>query len=395
MDADARSPRTAASFRDADRLGRATTPPGCASTTPAAVPHGASSRRSSSRCPRATRSGACSRPVPGAWEALAERPLGETLGRALRPRPRARRDLDRRADRDVRARRRAVAAPERLLPVARDRRARGGCRSAAWGRSPSALARAAAHAGAELRTGAEVVHRRTAARSRGARTAASTPWTRATCCAASRRRAGARCAAAAPPAPPKGADEAQHAARPAAAAALGRAPGGGVRRHVPPERARGRPGRRLRGGAPPARCPTKPPAELYCHSLTDRSILGPARRAGAADAHAVRPAHARAALPRRQRRRPRDDGRALPRLARRAPRRADPRLPGARCGRRPCLEAKTPLDVERELGMPERQHLPRRHGVPVDRAPRPAAGAWRPTTRACSCAARARCAAGA
>ena len=60
---------------------------------------------------------------------------------------------------------------------------------------------------------------------------------------------------------------------------------------------------------------------------------------------------------------------------------------------RPCIEAKTPLDLERDLRPARRQHLPPRPGLA--RTPRraPAAGAWRPATPTCCCAGRARCAA--
>ena len=100
------------------------------------------------------------------------------------------------------------------------------------------------------------------------------------------------------------------------------------------------------------RLPWTAPAELYCHTLTDRSILGSGLALDAPHAHAVRPAHARAPLPRRQRRRPRDDARALPR-------RLDEHLaePIRGCLARDadgelCLEARTPLDLEADLGLP-------------------------------------------
>ena len=94
------------------------------------------------------------------------------------------------------------------------------------------------------------------------------------------------------------------------------------------------------------------PGEVYCHSLTDPSILGdvPGRHP---HAHLLRPAHPGHALRRttpRPPRRSRSSGRS-PRI--------DQHLaePLADCLARdgdgnPCLEAKIPQDVERELAMP-------------------------------------------
>jgi phytoene dehydrogenase-like protein len=100
------------------------------------------------------------------------------------------------------------------------------------------------------------------------------------------------------------------------------------------------------------RLPAKPPAELYCHSLTDRSILGPQAPAGQ---HTLTlfGLHTPARLFRED-----NDG-ARATMTERYLDSLDEHLeePIRDClardaGDRPCIEAKTPLDVERELGMP-------------------------------------------
>jgi phytoene dehydrogenase-like protein len=98
--------------------------------------------------------------------------------------------------------------------------------------------------------------------------------------------------------------------------------------------------------------PEKPPAELYCHSLTDRSILG----AGAppeqntltlfglhtpASLFATRNEEARRAMTERY----------LDALDDHLEDPIRDCLARDACGD-PCIEAKTPLDIERELGMP-------------------------------------------
>lgn len=99
--------------------------------------------------------------------------------------------------------------------------------------------------------------------------------------------------------------------------------------------------------------PSLPPCEAYCHSLTDPSILAPELRASGAQTLTVFGLHMPARLFRR-------DGRAAKAAAVQATLRsldavlADPIeacLMRDRDGR-PCLEARTPLDLEAEPGMP-------------------------------------------
>jgi phytoene dehydrogenase-like protein len=98
--------------------------------------------------------------------------------------------------------------------------------------------------------------------------------------------------------------------------------------------------------------PARPPAELYCHSLTDRSILGPA---APAEQHTLTlfGLHTPAALFRAD-----NDG-TRAEMTERYLDSLDEHLvdPIRDClatdaEGAPCVEAKTPLDVERELGMP-------------------------------------------
>ncbi|MEW9529793.1 phytoene desaturase family protein [Microbispora sp. NPDC049125] len=103
------------------------------------------------------------------------------------------------------------------------------------------------------------------------------------------------------------------------------------------------------------RVPELPPAEVYCHSLTDPSILGPSLRGSGAHTMTLFGLHMPARLFR--------DPLAGPQARREALRRtiasidavlAEPieecllRAPSGE----PCLEAKTPLDLEREAGLP-------------------------------------------
>ena len=97
--------------------------------------------------------------------------------------------------------------------------------------------------------------------------------------------------------------------------------------------------------------PDPMPGEVYCHSLSDPSILGD--RAGSAHTLTYFGLHTPAALfdadpGARDRRRP-----ARARLARRAcsPSRSRTASPRDADGR-PCLEAKIPQDVEKDLAMP-------------------------------------------
>ena len=100
------------------------------------------------------------------------------------------------------------------------------------------------------------------------------------------------------------------------------------------------------------RCPTTLPGEVYCHSLTDPSILGDARgRHPHADL--LRPAHPRVAL----RGRPGGARELAVSSARSPPSTQHLAEPIEDCLARdadgnPCLEAKIPQDVERDLAMP-------------------------------------------
>jgi phytoene dehydrogenase-like protein len=100
------------------------------------------------------------------------------------------------------------------------------------------------------------------------------------------------------------------------------------------------------------RLPERPPAELYCHSLTDRSILGPAAPPGQ---HTLTlfGLHAPTSLFKA------DNEGARDTLTARYLDALDEHLvdPIRDClatdaHGQPCIEAKTPLDLERELAMP-------------------------------------------
>ncbi|MEA2423160.1 MAG: hypothetical protein QOF55_2259 [Thermoleophilaceae bacterium] len=100
------------------------------------------------------------------------------------------------------------------------------------------------------------------------------------------------------------------------------------------------------------RLPERPPAELYCHSLTDRSTLGP-HAPGAQQTLTLFGLHTPARLFRAD-----NDG-ARATMVERYLDALDEHLvdPIRDClatdaNGAPCIEAKTPLDVERELGMP-------------------------------------------
>jgi phytoene dehydrogenase-like protein len=97
------------------------------------------------------------------------------------------------------------------------------------------------------------------------------------------------------------------------------------------------------------RIPREPPAELYCHSLTDRSIVGP----GAVNSLTLFGLHTPASLFRA------DEAATRDALVERYLDALDAQLdePIRDCLARdadgaPCIEARTPLDLERELGMP-------------------------------------------
>ncbi len=105
-------------------------------------------------------------------------------------------------------------------------------------------------------------------------------------------------------------------------------------------------------GAAAGRLPERPPAELYCHSLTDRSILGPNAPAGQ-QTLTLFGLHTPASLFRA------DNEGARATMTARYLDALDEHLldPIREClatdaNGDPCIEAKTPVDLERELAMP-------------------------------------------
>lgn len=101
------------------------------------------------------------------------------------------------------------------------------------------------------------------------------------------------------------------------------------------------------------RIPELPPAEVYCHSLTDPSILGPGLRAAGAQTMTLFGLHMPARLFR-------EDPAGAREVALRATLASVDRVlaePIEDCllrapDGRPCLEAKTPVDLENEAGLP-------------------------------------------
>jgi phytoene dehydrogenase-like protein len=101
------------------------------------------------------------------------------------------------------------------------------------------------------------------------------------------------------------------------------------------------------------RIPDVPPSELYCHSLTDPTILGPELRSAGAQTLTLFGLH----LPARLFRADPDGARAL--ALERTLAALDDVLaePLEDClwrdaGGRPCLEARSPVDVEADVGLP-------------------------------------------
>ncbi|NBE55455.1 phytoene desaturase family protein [Streptomyces boluensis] len=101
------------------------------------------------------------------------------------------------------------------------------------------------------------------------------------------------------------------------------------------------------------RLPGAPPSEIYCHSLTDPSILGPALAAEGYQTLTLFGLHTPARLFAA------DNDTARETLLKSTLAQLDAHLdePLADClavdaAGRPCIEAKTPLDLERELGLP-------------------------------------------
>ncbi|HEX4248972.1 MAG TPA: NAD(P)/FAD-dependent oxidoreductase [Pseudonocardia sp.] len=101
------------------------------------------------------------------------------------------------------------------------------------------------------------------------------------------------------------------------------------------------------------RIPTLPPCEIYCHSLTDPSIVGAGARAGGAQTLTLFGLH----LPARLFAGRNDEARAEALAATLASLNSVLAEPIEDCllrdaNGRPCVEAKTPLDLECELGLP-------------------------------------------
>lgn len=98
--------------------------------------------------------------------------------------------------------------------------------------------------------------------------------------------------------------------------------------------------------------PSRPPCEIYCHSLTDPTIIGPAERAAGAHTLTLFGLHMPARLFREH-----ADSRELALRATIAALDDVLAEPIADCLWRdangdPCIEAKSPVDIEREVGMP-------------------------------------------
>ena len=115
--------------------------------------------------------------------------------------------------------------------------------------------------------------------------------------------------------------------------------------------------------------PSVVPAEAYCHSLTDSSILSPALAAAGAQTLTVFALHMPARLFRHE------DAKALAVEATLASLNSVLAEPIEDCvmldaGGRPCLEARTPVELEAELGLPGRQHLPPRAELALCRVTR-------------------------
>ena len=120
--------------------------------------------------------------------------------------------------------------------------------------------------------------------------------------------------------------------------------------------------------------PTTMPGEVYCHSLTDPSILGDLAGTGT-QTLTYFGLHTPAALfetdPRGRQAARR---RARHRLPRRAPRRADRVVPASRdARRRPVHRGQDPAGRRARPGHARRPHLPRRPRLAVGAQPRPAA----------------------
>ena len=110
---------------------------------------------------------------------------------------------------------------------------------------------------------------------------------------------------------------------------------------------------RARAQAASGTLPELVPCEIYCHSLTDPSDPRPrAAGRGRADPHVLRAAPAHAAVRRRPRRRARARAGRHAGVAGQRARRALLDCLWRDADGRPCVEARSPLDLEAELGLP-------------------------------------------
>ena len=298
----------------------------------------------------------------------------------------ARRRADRRAHRHVRRRARRRPAPEPLLPVPRDRR-----RDRRLGRAGRRHGRADRRARARARgpRGAELRHRAPRSR-RSAPTARSQlGGTARRPCAAGhvlgeRRAGGARPAprrAGRPPTAPGGRPaQGQHGPAPAAAAARPeRRPARRLRRHLPRQRVLRRSCGAAYEQAAAGRIPELPPVRDLL-PLAHRPLDPRARSAGRRAPRRSRSSACTCprACSATTRSRPRDAARraTLRSLNDRA-RRADRGLPARPTPTAtPCLEARTPVDLEHEPRPARRPHLPPRPRVAVRRGRRRRSGSW-------------------
>ncbi len=189
----------------------------------------------------------------------------------------------------------------------------------------------------------------------------------------------------------------QPAARPAAAAAVRRDAEERVRRHVPRRRGLQPAAAGLHRGRGAATCRRPQPGELYCHSLTDPSILGPLAAQGM---HTLTyfGVHTPGPGVRRRRRRAQRDvavERALDAINE-VPRGADRVADRHRRARQPLPGGQGAAGHRRGAGDARRPHLPRRPGLALGArtgrasTPPPSGGAWPPTCPTCCSAAPAR-----
>ena len=299
--------------------------------------------------------------TPATWDDLVEQPLGHVDRGAVPRRHRARRRRHRRADRHLRRHERPVAGAEPLLPLPPDRQRHR--RVAGAGRR---------HGRGHRRAGRRGPQRRRRRSSPAPASAASSPTaTEATVTwhdgESSRTVEPATgCSPTSPPGCCRSCSARRPGERPEGSQLKinllldrlprlrsGRAAEERLRGHPPRRRglqpAPGRPTPRRPTGA----LPTPQPGELYCHSLTDPSILGPLAAQGMHTLTYFGRAHPGPGV-RRRPGRPSATWRceraldAIDEVSTSRSSRCSPRTQTAR----PCLEAKAPQDVEEALAMP-------------------------------------------